>query len=321
MADNRLWEVICSNAMEKGGLLSYRDYIEIVLYEPRYGYFTKDKQRIGRGLGTDYYTSSSIGNTFCELVIMACKSLLEDDPENYSLVEIGCEPTGSIFRNRPNPFRELIEIPFGSSVAIPENALIFANEALDALPFHRLIYQNGEWKERGVKVTSDGLTESILPVLSPQVEDQYLRLPSKMPENYEFDWPLEAEIKLHQWIQNIKNGIILFFDYGLSRQTLLNERPAGTARTYYRHHQGSDLLKEPGERDITCHLCWDYLRNVLEKDGWKDISIQRQEAFFMGRAKSSIEKMAAIPEKTGALKELLHPAYLGCKMHVLSASK
>ena len=37
---------------------------------------------------------------------------------------------------------------------------------------------------------------------------------------------------------------------------LIGDRPAGTARAYYRHEATRDLLARPGEQDLTCHVCW-----------------------------------------------------------------
>mgnify|MGYP003347625901 CR=1 FL=1 len=53
-------------------------------------------------------------------------------------------------------------------------------------------------------------------------------------------------------------GLFLTCDYGRSLHELLTEYPAGTARAYHRHRQSNDLLAQPGEQDLTRHLCWDW---------------------------------------------------------------
>lgn len=304
------------------GALSYADYIDTVLYAPLCGYYRQDRQRVGRARSADFYTASSIGSLFAHLALASTRQLLADSTAEFSLVEIGCEPTGSIFRGiEDNPFAQLIEKPLGSAVAIPAQAVLFANEALDAQPFHRLIFQGGQWRERGVRIKGETLEEVLLPKLSPPVRAALHRLPGEMPEGYEFDWPLTAEARLREWIAPIEQGLILCFDYGHTRQTLLRDRPQGTARTYYQHTQGSDLLERPGEQDITCHVCWDDLEAVLRDEGWSDIAVLRQEALFMRYATQWIEQVAQDAAQRGALKELLHPAYLGSSFQALIAKK
>ena len=67
---------------------------------------------------------------------------------------------------------------------------------------------------------------------------------------------------------------ILTFDYGLPRSTLLHDRPEGTARGYWKHQMITDILAQPGEQDITCHLCWDNLMESMNHHGFKNTTIQ-----------------------------------------------
>ena len=54
------------------------------------------------------------------------------------------------------------------------------------------------------------------------------------------------------------------FDYGLDLKTLWYDRPEGTAQAYSQHKMDSELLINPGSKDLTCHICWDSVKKNLK---------------------------------------------------------
>jgi SAM-dependent MidA family methyltransferase len=119
-------------------------------------------------------------------------------------------------------------------------------------------------------------------------------------------------------------GLFVAFDYGRSWAALTEEYPAGTARAYHRHTQSNDLLARPGEQDLTCHVCWDWLVAALAERGFDPPQIESQEAFFAHRASPFIAASVAahaghFSREKLALLQLLHPAHLGQKFQVLHA--
>ena len=97
-------------------------------------------------------------------------------------------------------------------------------------------------------------------------------------------------------------------------------------RAYRRHAQTNDLLAHPGEQDLTCHVCWDWLSEAVEQNGFARPVLDSQETFFMNHASSAIEEMLKAeaerfsPRKQSLL-QLLHPAHLGRKFQALHAWK
>src|ERR1700677_1752207 len=72
--------------------LNFADFMEVVLYEPGIGYYRKSGPRVGRGTGTDFFTSTS-SPLFGRLIVAACSDLLGGAPlSGYDFVEIGSEP-------------------------------------------------------------------------------------------------------------------------------------------------------------------------------------------------------------------------------------
>lgn len=308
------------------GPINYRDYIDLVLYAPEVGYYTRNQTRVGRSPERDFYTSESLGRVFSELIADAATQLLgKERAQKTQFIEIAAEPGTALLDHLPqHPFSRRAEIRLGTPLQIEGPVVIFANEWLDALPFHRLIFHQGQWRERGVHLNpeSNDLYEVLLPSLSHEVQSNLHRLPKTMPEAYQLDWPLPAEIALQNLLKQNWHGLLLFLDYGKTWQQLLNDHPQGTARTYHQHKQGSDLLKDPGEIDITCDICWDPLHERLEKAGFRSVTLESQESFLVRRAANAAAKIVSshpgiFNTDRQTLMELIHPAHMGTKFQAL----
>jgi SAM-dependent MidA family methyltransferase len=123
------------------------------------------------------------------------------------------------------------------------------------------------------------------------------------------------------------HGLFVAFDYGKTFAALASETPQGTARAYRQHTQHNDLLAQPGEQDLTAHVCWDWLSDNLAAAGCPAPRVESQEAFFVHHAGPWIaaslarESSGASTPRKRALMHLLHPAQMGQKFQVLHAVK
>jgi len=315
-------------SIAKADCLSYPDYIKAVLYHPELGYYRKNKRRVGYSPHTDFYTSSSINHIFPRLVATAARNLLGDTDElqEYTFVEIGAEPEESLLANVDHPFKEGLVFRVDDEINIPERAVVFSNELLDAQPFFRLVYKDSFWRERAICLKEGSLEEIMLDEASPELRPFIEMLPKQSVEGYQLDIPYYAETLFDKITQQAWNGLLMFFDYGLPWETLVNETPQGTARTYHHHKQDSDLIDNPGEKDITCHICWDRLESILHKNNFRKTRIHRQEGFFVHYATKEIERiitknpMGFDPDKK-SLQQLLHPSHMGAKFQVLTGMR
>lgn len=316
--------------LAKDSPISYRDFIECALYHPNCGYYRKDEARVGRSPKTDFYTAESLGSVFSELVLGGIQEIIGETFAQHHFVEIAAEPeTGLLQRLNPNKFPSLSAstIRCGDPIQINNTApsIIFANEWLDALPFHRLIFTNGKWQERGVSIAHDTPQEVLLNELSAQVASEAHRLPANAPEGYCLDWPLEAENALKNLFAQFWHGLLIFFDYGKAWTDLIENCPAGTARTYFKHKAGNDLLENIGSADITCDVCWTPLQTICQSH-CHTVQLESQEAFFVQRGHRVAESI--VTESAGqfsprrqTLMELIHPAHMGRKFQVLWAQR
>jgi SAM-dependent MidA family methyltransferase len=132
---------------------------------------------------------------------------------------------------------------------------------------------------------------------------------------------LAEELARQAW-----SGLFVAFDYGKSLRELSEATPAGTARAYHRHTQSNDLLARPGEQDLTCHVCWDWLSDALHQNGFVSPVTESQEAFLIRHAGEAIAAISAseasrASQRKLSLLQLLHPAHLGQKFQVLHARR
>lgn len=301
------------------GPLSFADFTQEALYHPEYGYYCQPHKRVGRAPDTDFYTAASFAPVLATLITACVRVLCPQYPtESLHLIEIGAEPEGGIMRHCAQHFFSAHTLRIGDRLEMPSPACVFSNELLDAQPFHRMVFSEGHWREIGVGLKDGQLAEVRFPHPTPLTE-RITKLCPHPVENYIIDYPSGAETLLTHLAAQSWKGVLLFLDYGHDLQDLLQNYPQGTARAYHRHQQHNDLLANPGQQDITCHVHWDVLEAILREHGFSDVATSRQEAFFMTHAAAVLPSLLKSPSLVAQLRELLHPAYLGTKFQVLHA--
>lgn len=303
------------------GIMDFATFTRICLYDPLIGYYQKNRNRVGLSPDTDFYTNTSVGSLFGELIIGACESILQKDLGEYTFFEIGAEKKRSVLEGLETPFKKIETLGLGEFIAPSKRAIVFSNELLDAQPFHRMVFTKDSWVELGVQLTDEGLQMVNLPEVGPEVRKIVQTLPQAMPEGYHLDCSLEAEILNNQIIKKEWEGLLLTFDYGKTTEQLLSECPQGTARAYQNHEQKKDLLAHPGDQDLTTHVWWDRQQAVMERNQFTINKLETQESFFMHHAQATIERlMAGLATDIGkksALMQLLHPTHMGDRFQVL----
>jgi hypothetical protein len=75
--------------------VSFARFMELAMYHPTAGYYTRNFKRVGRDDKADFFTSTTFSPVFGELVIAATVKLLAPaQPADFVFVEIGAEPGG-----------------------------------------------------------------------------------------------------------------------------------------------------------------------------------------------------------------------------------
>jgi SAM-dependent MidA family methyltransferase len=304
----------------RGGVVSFARLVEAALYAPGLGYYVAQRARVGKGAGTDFTTAAALGPMFGELIAGAAKSLA-GDLSAHALVEVGAEPGQSHYAGVASRFAELRTFRFGAEPAFPARSVLVANELLDAQPFHRFVFQGGIWRELGVRVDGADLTvESLADFSTPAAAEFAAGLPIA-EEGWIVDAPLAAEELLRKLFAGEWGGAVILLDYGKTIAQCLESSPAGTARAYRSHQLSGAILENLGSQDLTCHVLWDRIEPVLAGAGFRNVRLDRQEAFFVKYAGAEMERIALSgdSEATGRLRALTHPAHFGAKFQVLHA--
>jgi len=331
--------------------LRFDHFMRLALYDAAVGYYAQpNRPRVGRRPGTDFYTATNVGQNphnadaapatslFGELVVQSCLALMgEAFCARATFIEIGSEPESGILRNLVPPFAAARTISLGQPIevlgAVDAPLIVFSNELFDAQPCRRFVWRESREGRNAQNTSESGWYEVYVRAENgtlSEIEHPLGRvpkfLPKTAPDGYRIDAPLNAKTLLDQIASQPWHGLFLAFDYGKSWAELVEATPQGTARAYTQHRQTNDLLTQPGQQDLTCHVCWDWLQASLAENDFGDSALDTQEAFFVKHAGGFIaEQIAADAQKLSARKQallqLLHPAHLGQKFQVLSAKR
>ena len=117
--------------------LNYAEFTQWALYHPNEGYYQKVHSRIGRSKVNDFYTATCLNPVFGRLLLAALQTLMDSKDKDiaYHLVELGVEPHQPSFQTSPDAFLDYQTIGLADPLKLPSNAVVFANELLDAQPF------------------------------------------------------------------------------------------------------------------------------------------------------------------------------------------
>jgi SAM-dependent MidA family methyltransferase len=303
-------------------ILRFDRFMKLALYHPAVGYYCSDRPRVGYGPGTDFFTATTSGAIFGELIIAACRSLLPaGELAKHTFVEIGAEPGQGIIKALPHPFAGARSIVHGDPIELTGDCIVFSNELFDAQPFRRFVGRDGRWDEVYVALRDGQFVE-----ITGQADPLPPELPAEVTEGYFIDAPLASVQLLRRIAAQPWRGLFIACDYGKSWAELLEATPTGTARAFHAHVQGNDLLARPGEQDLTCHVCWDWLVAALAESGFQQPRVDSHESFFIRQASEFVstvvqEEAARFSPRKMSLMQLLHPAHLGQKFQVLHACR
>ncbi|WP_245828279.1 class I SAM-dependent methyltransferase [Solemya elarraichensis gill symbiont] len=266
-----------------GGKIGFDRYMEMALYYPGLGYYAGGQQKFGSQ--GDFVTAPEVSSLYGQALARQVAELLQqldkgcviefgagsgklavdlvtqleaDDalPQSYTIIELSAE----LRHRQQQTIRESIpqhESLFHWLDHLPEShveAVIIANEVLDAMPVHRFRHTAGRFEEllvgcrEGRSVTSWGRCSVVL-------TDAITALSVDFDEGYES----EINLRLRPWIHALSDllgrGAVLLVDYGYARSDYYHpDRYSGTLMCHYRHIAHDDALLWPGLQDITSHV-------------------------------------------------------------------
>lgn len=333
--------------IEAAGSLSFPNFLETVLYDPRDGYYSRlDKTRTGRR--GDFFTAVSVGSLFGRILAEYAAQLWEKlaKPSRFQVVEWGGEQ-GDLARDVLAGAQEIggdfaaafhyaiVEpiaqkkgklaeaVPGATVVGSAQElercaGLVIANELIDALSFWLVRYESGIWWEKRV-VAGEQAGTFAFQKAAPSGE-LARRLSILEPYEKSFADGYETELRpsqvplLSEMKSVLTQGEIVLLDYGYERPDYYHPaRTTGTIRTYGRHQAGEDPLVQIGDLDITAHVDFTALAEDGQHLGLRVEPLRNQGSFLTNAASHWLraQEGQVDPTMIRQFQTLTHPAHLG----------
>lgn len=311
----RVVDAVVAAIRKNNGVISFADYMELVLHAPGLGYYSTGSRKFGHE--GDFVTAPELSPWYSRCIarqcrevlkeldspaiieagpgsgIMACDILLELEqlnalPDRYVMLETSAElreRQQALIREKIPHLAETVQW-WDSLPESPLEGIILANEVLDAMPVHRVRYNNGCFTELGVTETERKLDWMPFPLadqrLLNEIERRMSELDAVLPENYETEFNLYSDAWLRSMAGVISRGAMLLIDYGYTRSEYYHpQRLNGTLLCHYRHRVHADPFYYPGLQDITASVDFTAIAETAVDAGFRVGGFTTQAHFLM----------------------------------------
>lgn len=355
----KLCEHIKQKIAEAGGWIDFEQYMQLALYTPGLGYYSGGRQKFGEQ--GDFITSPEVSPLFAQTLARPVAELLKKItgasliefgagsgklaadllqalqivnqlPDEYLIIELSAElqqrQQETLQQRVPelvNRVRWLTRLP-----EKPLNAIVIANEVLDAMPVKRFLLEDNKAKLLGVEVC-----EKALKLSYKDAERFFSDKVTRLEINTQYPQPAySSEINLHiiPWIRSlsecINQGAVYLIDYGYPRSEYYSqERHMGTFMGYYRHRSIDAPLWYPGLQDLTAFVDFTEvaeaaLENNFDVDGFTSqgnflINAGLADVVETTHTETEIQRLQIVQQ----MKTLSLPGEMGERFKVLGLSK
>jgi len=323
----RCADYIRARISDAGGSISFAEFMHYALYAPGLGYYSAGARKFGAD--GDFVTAPEISPLFWRVVAQQCAPVLRESGE-VSLLEFGAG-SGRLALDMLRALEALDALPAEYRILevsadlrerqrqllraeLPHLAdrivwldrmpaahrgVVIANEVLDALPVERFmrrnngIYQMRVIDEGGEFVFVDEPAPEVLVRAVQAIERQ---IGGQLPDNYVSEVSLAAPAWLADVARMIEHGLVLLFDYGVSRREYYAaDRNEGWLRCHYRHRVHSDPLILPGIQDLTAWVDFTAVAEAAAGGGLDVLGYASQSQFLLaGGIETELQDFAAM---------------------------
>ncbi len=353
-AGAELYQRVLQQIDAAGGALPFVEFMDRVLYDPQFGYYSTDTEKFGAA--GDFVTAPELSPLLARSIARVVDATLVQTGGGC-ILEIGAG-TGRLAADllgavsEPDAVtryqilersadlqqrqRSLLaaEVPHWMDRvswidALPESGfrgVMVANELLDAMTVHRVQMTASGLAEIHVVRDRDGLAESLgQPVtarLAPFVDALDL------PPGYR----TEVGLPRQDWVAAagaaIECGVLLLIDYGYPRGEYYHPaRSDGTLLCHYRHQAHANPYLHLGQQDITAHVEFTGVAEAAQARGLDILGFTTQAGFLLDSG--VLESTGGFPadDPLGSmqfsqhLKRLLLPGQMGEVFKVMLAGR
>lgn len=295
-----------------GGSIPFRDFMDLALYHPRYGYYSAAGQKTGRR--GDYLTSPRLSPLFgqCLSRFVGDTPVLEMGAgdgslaaelatgRDYTIIERSLDFKRRQQQRLGHRARWLDEFPYDF------DGTVISNELLDALPVHRLVRDQERY------VLPD-LAEELGEYSTPRLREYFERLGLQPAGDAEVN--VDAFDLMTIVYKRMVRGRVLTIDYGYEAHELYAGHPQGTFLTYFRHTSNANPYERIGFKDMTSHVDFTSLMMLGEANGFRTEEFTNQADFLtrLGIGELLLKAQTG-PEYFAtrkAVMELLNPVGMG----------
>ncbi|MDQ3281882.1 MAG: SAM-dependent methyltransferase [Acidobacteriota bacterium] len=297
-ADRPLLDVL-RNSLQYGDL-SFRDFMELALYHPEFGYYARAANPVGKG--GDYVTAPSLSPVFSfALAGLFREFVRRSEGALCTFVDIGCgdgglvravaAQTGEKSARFFGVDRALARVTPAENVTfvrsideVPRDGwhFLFSNELYDAIPFARLV-QRGEHLHELWVAERDGALDWSEHEAAPLYDDYFAARGIELAEGQFADITPEWEALHEEVVRHSEHALVVTIDYGYPEKKLFHSRARrfGTAAAYSGQRVHRDLLANPGEQDLTAHINFTDLERAGERHGARTLFFDRLATFLL----------------------------------------
>jgi SAM-dependent MidA family methyltransferase len=254
---------ILRDEIRRDGPIPFPRFMDAALYHPEFGYYRRPHDPFG--IHGDFFTAEQLQPVFGILIAERMRRLRDSmgAPEDFTLVELGAGRT-----EMAAALGEFRYVPVEIGEKMPEGmrGVVFSNEFFDSLPVHVAIVRNGVARELQVGFANERFEWQETGEAPEGVECYRKTYLGALAEGTIFEAGLEALTWMERIAGTIEAGYVFTIDYGY-RAPELARFPSGTLMSYRRHQAFEDVLRDPGEQDITAHVCFSALEAYGKRVG------------------------------------------------------
>ena len=275
-------------AMPANGVLRFDDFMQLALYHPVHGYYSRGEHIFSDQDGPqgDFVTAPELSPLFGQTLGHALRgsvalcggnlwefgagrgklaaqllNSLGDEIQRYCIVDV----SGGLKEIQLNTLRTLSpnhvhKVSWASQLPNTLQGVVIGNEVLDAMPVRLWRWYSHGVQEVFVRVQTSGAepmlnfeeqtADAALQAVVTSLHQQF----GPWPEGYQSEWGEQA----HAFVQTITDklhGIALMIDYGFPSSEFFHpQRCTGTLVAHSRHQMHDRVLDIVGQQDLTAHV-------------------------------------------------------------------
>lgn len=324
----QLHTAIADAVVAAGGFLSFARYMEMALYAPGLGYYAAGARKFGAA--GDFVTAPEMTPLFGQALAaqiaqgMACSAPavievgagsgrlaadlllalegLGSLPEHYAILDLSPDlrerQRETIAGAAPHLLSRVVWL---DRLPTEFSGVVVANELLDALPAHLVVWGDDGISERGVGLDVDRrFTWNDRPATGALLEAaQEIGDEARLGGAYLSEISLASRVWSAEWGRILRQGLLLLIDYGFPRHEHYHpQRHQGTLMCHYRHHAHPDPFYLPGLQDLTVHVDFTAIIAAAHGAGLELLGYTNQGQFLLNCG--LLDRLAEIPTGTPA---------------------